>query len=83
MLGPHRLLPELQAVAGIHRSLAHQTADLLTQGAGAHGIIIWILLREGELRHRLCLLWHDLFVLGQFRLAADSAIRGIINVRAA
>jgi hypothetical protein len=81
VLGPHRLLQEFHAIAGIQRSLARETAGLLPQGTGAHGIIIWILLSEDEFRRRLHWLRYDLFVLGEFRLAADSAIRGITDVR--
>jgi len=54
---------------------------LLAQRTSAYGIIIGIVLPEGELRLCLRLLRNDLLVLRKFRLPADTAIRGIIDLR--
>jgi hypothetical protein len=70
---------EAHAVVRIHRALARQIADLLAQGAGSCGIVVGRFLSESEFRRRLNELPRGLFVLREFWLAADTAIRGIIG----
>src|SRR6266581_9626053 len=72
---------EAHAVVRIHRALARQIADLLAQGAGSCGIFVGRFLSENEFRLRLDELPRDLFVLSEFWLAADAAIRGVIRSR--
>src|SRR4030081_348364 len=71
---------EAHAVAGIHRALAREIANLLAQCAGSYGIVVGFFLPEGEFRRRLWWLPHDLFVLREFWLAANAAIRGVIRL---
>src|SRR5712691_10265847 len=68
---------EAHAVVRIHRALASEIADLLAQGTGSYGIVVGLFLSEGEFRIRLDWLLRDLFVLREFWLAADAAIRGV------
>ena len=56
---------------------------MLAHSAGPRGIVIGLVLSEDEFRLRLRLLRHDLFVLGEFGLAANTAIRGIVDMRLA
>jgi hypothetical protein len=74
---------EVDAVAWIHRRLTGQATSptsLLTKRAGAHGVIIRFFLLEDKFWRRLRLLGQDLFVLRKFRLPANTAIRGIIDI---
>lgn len=48
VLGAHGL--EVDAIARIHGRLAGQAARLGTQHAGAHGLVIWLVLAKGKLR---------------------------------
>jgi hypothetical protein len=72
---------ELHPVAGIHRCLSGDPPGLLAQRASARGIIIGLVLPEDEFRSRLRLLGNDLLVFGKFRLPADAAVCGIIDLR--
>jgi hypothetical protein len=73
----------LHAIAGIHCDLSRETAGLLAQHTSAYGIIIGIVLPEGELRLCLRVLRHDLLMLRKFWFATDAAIRGIVDLRLA
>src|ERR1700722_5450372 len=81
MLASHLPASQLHAIAGIHRCLTGQPPILLTKHASAHGIIIRVLLPEDEFRRRLRLLGNDLLVFWKFRLPAEAAVCGVIDLR--
>ena len=66
------------AVGRIHSGLAGDAAERASYGGGAHGAAVRLVVERGEFRQWLNLLTHDLLVLGQFGLAANSGVRGIV-----